>query len=85
MDVDDVRAQGIAGPVLKDSRAYWLYQIPIIALAALPLLVVVGLVVMSWVGVSVESEVITIMGTLAATALGGLVNMITAGGGQRQG
>lgn len=73
-------ANSIAGPVLKDKRAYWLYQIPIIALSLLPLFVVLGLVLMSWAGVQIASEAITIMGTLAATALGGLVNMITARG-----
>ena len=70
----------LPAPILKDKRSYWLYQIPIIALAALPLLVVVGLVIVSWAGVQLASEVITILGTLAATALGGLVNMITSRG-----
>lgn len=71
----------IAGPVLKDKRAYWLYQIPIIGLTLLPLAVVLCLWLLSWAGVQVGDQVVTILGTLAATALGGLVNMITAGGG----
>lgn len=72
-------SRDIAGPVLKDKRAYWLYQIPIIGLTALPLAVVLCLWLLSWAGVAVGDQVVTIMGTLAATALGGLVNMITAG------
>lgn len=78
--MNQIEPSALPGPVLKDKRAYWLYQIPIIALASLPLLVVVGLVIVSWAGVQLASEVITILGTLAATALGGLVNMITSRG-----
>lgn len=78
--MEQLEPGALPAPVLKDKRAYWLYQIPIIALASLPLLVVIGLVIVSWAGVQLASEVITILGTLAATALGGLVNMITTRG-----
>lgn len=73
-------ANDIAGPVLKDQRAYWLYQVPIMGLTLLPLLVVAGLVLTSWAGVTVSETVIAILGSLAAASLGGLVNMITTGG-----
>jgi hypothetical protein len=76
----DLERSAVPAPVLRDKRAYWLYQVPIVALAALPLLVVLGLVLLSWAGVQLASEVITIMGTLAAAALGGLVNLVTARG-----
>lgn len=73
---DVTPANSIAGPVLKDKRAYWLYQVPIIGLTLLPLIVVV---LIALFGSTLQETVVTILGTLAATALGGLVNMITAG------
>lgn len=79
--MDELRpASDIAGPVLKDKRAYWLYQVPIIGLTLLPLLVVLGLMLTPWFGVTVSETVIAILGSLAAAALTGLVNMITTGG-----
>ena len=75
--MESIEPAGVPVRVLKDKRAYWLYQIPIIGLTALPVVVVLGLVIMSWAGVQLAGEVITILGTLAATALGGLVNLVT--------
>lgn len=75
--MNELERSSIAAPVLKDKRAYWLYQIPIIGLTLLPLIVVV---LIALFGSTLQETVVTILGTLAATALGGLVNMITARG-----
>lgn len=77
----DIEPAGVPAPVLKDKRAYWLYQVPIIALSLLPVLVVLLLLVSSWLGHPPATEIVTIVGTLAATALGGLVNLVTRNDG----
>lgn len=84
--VDDTRtgppAQApLPGQVLKDKRAWWLYLIPIISIAALPLVVVVGLFLLSAARIEPSGEMVTAVVSLAATALGGIVNQLLNGGG----
>lgn len=75
--MDTIEPAGVPAVVLRDKRAYWLYQVPIIALSVLPLLVVLAMLLCSLFRVSLATELVAIMGTLAATALGGLVNLVT--------
>lgn len=62
--------------VLKDKRAISLYWIAIGALAAVPVLAVVGLLLLAGFGREVPVAIITFIGTAASTALGGLVGMV---------
>lgn len=71
----------LPGQVLKNKRAWWLYLIPIIAIAALPLVVVVGLFFLAAAHVELSGELVTAVVSLAATALGGIVNQLLNGGG----
>lgn len=66
--------------VLKGRRAWWLYLIPIIAIAALPLIVVVGLFGLSLARVELSESLVTAVVGLASVALGGIVNQLLAGG-----
>jgi hypothetical protein len=66
--------------VLKGKRAWWLYLIPIIAIAALPLVVVIGLFGLSLARVELSEALVTAVVGLASVALGGIVNQLLAGG-----
>lgn len=66
--------------VLKNRRAWWLYLIPIIAIAALPLVVVIGLFGLSLARVELSEALVTAVVGLASVALGGIVNQLLAGG-----
>lgn len=66
--------------VLKGKRAWWLYLIPIISIAALPLVVVVGLFGLSLARVELSEALVTAVVGLASVALGGIVNQLLAGG-----
>lgn len=72
----DLEPSALPSPILKDKRAWWLYLIPIITVAALPLVVVVGLFLLSWARVEMSGELVTAVVSLAATALGGIVNRL---------
>jgi hypothetical protein len=69
-------ASSLPEPILKDKRAWWLYLIPIITVAALPIVVVIGLFGLSLARVEMPGELVTAVVTLAATALGGIVNQL---------
>ncbi len=71
----------LPAPILKDRRAWWLYLVPIITVAALPLVVVVGLLLLSWARVEVSEALVTAVVSLASVALGGIVNQLLANGG----
>ncbi len=62
--------------ILKDKRAISLYWIAIGALAAVPVLSIVGLLLAVFMGREVPVAIITLIGTAASTALGGLVSMV---------
>lgn len=66
--------------VLKNRRAWWLYLIPIIAIAALPLVVVVGLFGLSLARVELSEALVTAVVSLASVALGGIVNQLLGSG-----
>ncbi len=66
--------------VLKNRSAWWLYMIPIIAIAALPLVVVIGLFGLSLARVELSESLVTAVVSLASVALGGIVNQLLAGG-----
>lgn len=67
--------------VLKDKRAISLYWIAIGALAAVPVLAVAGLLLLAGIGREVPVAIITLVGTAASTALGGLVSLVATNGG----
>lgn len=67
--------------VLKDKRAISLYWIAIGALAAVPVISVLGLLLAVFIGREVPVAIITLIGTAASTALGGLVSMVATQGG----
>lgn len=67
--------------VLKDKRAISLYWIAIGALAAVPVLSILGLLLAVFIGREVPVAIITLIGTAASTALGGLVSMVATQGG----
>lgn len=69
----------LPAPVLKNRRAWWLYLIPIISIAALPVIVVVGLFLLAAAHIEVSGELVTAVVSLAATALGGIVNQLLNG------
>jgi hypothetical protein len=71
--------------VLRGKRAWWLYLIPIISIAALPLVVVLGLFGLSLARVELSGELVTAAVSLASVALGGIVNQLLAGGGASSG
>lgn len=72
--------------VLKDKRAISLYWIAIGALAAVPVLSILGLLLAVFIGREVPVAIITLIGTASSTALGGLVSMVaTQGGGSNNG
>lgn len=71
----------LPGQVLRDKRAWWLYLIPIIAIAALPLVVVIGLFLLAGAHVELPGELVTAVVGLASVALGGIVNRLLEGGG----
>lgn len=73
-------AAALPEQALKGKRAWWLYLIPIIAIAALPLVVVSGLFMLSWARVELAGELVTAVVSLASVALGGIVNQLLAGG-----
>lgn len=73
-------ASSVPHQVLRDRRAWWLYLIPIIAIAALPAIVVVGLFLLSWARVEMSGELVTAVVGLAGVALGGIVNQLLGGG-----
>jgi hypothetical protein len=79
--MDSPQQSSLPGPILKDRRAWWLYLIPIITVAALPLVVVLGLFLLSWARVEMSGELVTAVVSLAATALGGIVNRLLASEG----
>lgn len=66
--------------VLRNKRAWWLYLIPIIAIAALPLVVVIGLFGLSLARVELSEALVTAVVSLASVALGGIVNQLLSGG-----
>lgn len=66
--------------VLKGKRAWWLYLIPIIAIAALPLVVVIGLFGLSLARVELSESLVTAVVSLASVALGGIVNQLLGSG-----
>lgn len=67
--------------VLKDKRAISLYWIAIGALAVVPVLAVLGLLVLAGLGREVPNTIVTLVGSAASTALGGLVMMVATQGG----
>lgn len=67
-------------PVLKDKRAISLYWIALGALAAVPVLTVMGLLLLAGIGRDVPETIVTLLGTAASTALGGLVGMVATNG-----
>ncbi len=69
-------ASSLPAPILKDRRAWWLYLIPIITVAALPLVVVLGLFALSLAHVEVSEALLTAVVSLASVALGGIVNRL---------
>lgn len=71
----------LPGQVLRDKRAWWLYLIPIIAIAALPLVVTVGLFMLAAAHIELAGELVTAVVSLASVALGGIVNQLLGGGG----
>ncbi len=76
--------QALPTPILKDKRAWWLYLIPVIVVALVPVFVVIGLLLLAWGNIAVPTELLTLLGTLAATALGGAVNMLRQDGSNGQ-
>lgn len=83
--MDDQLTDRAAAPlpdqVLKDKRAISLYWIAIGALAAVPVLAVLGLLLLAGFGREVDVAIITLIGTAASTALGGLVSLVANGSG----
>lgn len=71
----------LPGQVLRDKRAWWLYLIPIIAIAVLPVVVVVGLFMLAAAHIELSGELVTAVVSLASVALGGIVNQLLGGGG----
>lgn len=69
----------LPGQVLRNKRAWWLYLIPIIAIAALPLVVVIGLFGLSLARVELSEALVTAVVSLASVALGGIVNQLLSG------
>lgn len=66
--------------ILEDKRAISLYWIAIGALAAVPVLSILGLLLAVFMGREVPVAIITLIGTAASTALGGLVSMVATQG-----
>lgn len=77
--MDELQKSALPAPILKDGRAWWLYLIPIITVAALPLTVVIGLFLLSWARVELSEALVTAVVSLASVALGGIVNQLLAG------
>ncbi len=72
--------------VLKDKRAITLYWIAIGALAAVPVISILGLLTAVFLGREVPVAIITLIGAASSTALGGLVSMVaTQGNGGNNG
>ena len=82
-DVMDTPVEPAQAPlpeqVLRGKRAWWLYLIPIIAIAALPLVVVIGLFGLSLARVELSESLVTAVVSLGSVALGGIVNQLLAG------
>ena len=71
--------------VVKGKRGWWLYFVPIISIAALPLVVVIGLFLLSAARVELSEVMVTAVVSLASVALGGIVNRLLSDGGQSGG
>ena len=82
--MESPQAQALPNQILKNKRAWWLYLIPIITVAALPLVVVIGLFLLSWARIEIAGELVTAVVSLAATALGGIVNRLLSDQGGTQ-
>lgn len=78
-------AAALPDQILKDKRAISLYWIAIGALAAVPVLAIGGLLLAVFLGREVPVAIITLIGTAASTALGGLVSMVATQGGGNDG
>lgn len=78
--MDEPQKSSLPDPILRDRRAWWLYLIPIITVAALPLAVVLLLAGLAWARVEVSEVLVTAFVSLASTALGGIVNRLLGGG-----
>lgn len=83
IDLGDIAApQALPAEIVKRPQALGLYQIVVIALAAIGLLVVVGGIVLSFANRSIPESVI-VLGSVAVGALAGMVApAAVAGGGQ---
>lgn len=82
--MDEPEKSALPTPILADRRAWWLYLIPIITVAALPLTVVIGLFLLSWARVELSEALVTAVVSLASVALGGIVNRLLSGDGNGQ-
>lgn len=71
--------------VLRDKRAISLYWIAVGALAIVPILSIGGLLLAVFLGREVPVAIITLIGTAASTALGGLVGMVATQGANNGG
>ena len=71
--------------ILKDKRAISLYWIAIGALAAVPVLSILGLMLAVFMGREVPVAIITFISTASSTALGGLVSMVATQGSGNNG
>lgn len=83
--IEPAAAAQLPEQVLKDKRAISLYWIAVGTLGAVPVLSVLGLLFAVFLGREVPVAIITIIGTAASTALGGLVSMVSTQGGTNSG
>lgn len=64
--------QSIPEPIVKRREAITLYQVAVIALAAIGLLSVVGVIVLAFFGRTAPDAVV-VLGTVSITALAGMI------------
>lgn len=69
---DDVQPAGLPEPILKNKQAITLYQIAVLALAAIGVITVLGAIVLAAFGRSMPDYVVA----LASVAVGGLVALV---------
>lgn len=74
-------AASVPPQVLKDKRSFWLYLLAIGSVALLPLVVVVGLFLLSAARIEMSGDLVTAVVALAGTALGGIVNRLLSNEG----